>query len=219
MSFWRVMLCVQSFVFGIVFVVLGTSQGFAQSTPHACFQLSSGSATDYYYHNTLTSSFDSLSSVYNQGTMSSQCSCVDGYKKVKKKLYTNENWTTSHRETVTICEQCDPDLCNCGVKLNTPIPFIGSCIMLGDHAANSSSWGTTVTTTTAFPVLMGAIMRILIGVILVVGFGMIVAWGFMMTVPGQYDKGKKLVLRVVYAIIGLGLLGAILYLINPNFFV
>lgn len=198
-----------------LFLFVWSSTSFAQ---HSCFEPSPWWVDDYYYYNSLTDTFDKFNAIQGQWIQPNACACMPGYKKVKKKLYTDSSWTSS-TERVTICEKCDPSLCNCGVKLNTPIPFVGSCIMFDNHNTSSEDGTTTVTGTTAFPVLMGAVMRILVGVILVVWFWMIVAGWFMMTVPGQYDKGKKLIFKVIQAIIALWLLGAILYLINPNFFV
>lgn len=143
------------------------------------------------------------------------CSCTSGYKKITKQIQTDKGV----QDTVSVCEKCDIKKCNCGVKLNTNIPFIGRCIMYGNTNAVGLSWETTtVNSVSAFPILMGAMIRLLMGVILVVCFGTIIVGGFMMTIPWQYDKGKWLVMKVVWTIVALWSLWLILYLINPNFF-
>lgn len=70
----------------------------------------------------------------------------------------------------------------------------------------------------AFPVLMGGLVKILMTAIILICFGSLIVAGVMMTVPGQYDDGKKLIMKVVYAIAATGAAGTILYLVNPNFF-
>lgn len=144
------------------------------------------------------------------------CSCKKDFKKVMKTLYSGGVAT---QYSVAVCEKCDPTTCNCGVKLNTDVPFIGRCLMYGNTNNTWLSWDTTtVNSLNAFPILMGALMRLLVWVILIVCLWTIIVWWFMMTVPGQYDKGKWLVRKVIYTIAALWSLWLILYLINPNFF-
>lgn len=71
------------------------------------------------------------------------------------------------------CEQCDPEICNCGVKLNTDVPFIGKCLQYGSETS-SADGATTVTAQSAFPFLMGALIRLLLGVILIICFGTLI---------------------------------------------
>ncbi|AKH32571.1 hypothetical protein XF24_00210 [candidate division SR1 bacterium Aalborg_AAW-1] len=143
------------------------------------------------------------------------CSCKSGYKKITKQIQNDKGV----QDTVSVCEKCDPKKCNCGIKLNTNIPFIGRCIMYGNtNNTGLSGDVTTVNSVSAFPILMGAIIRILVSAILLVCFGTLIVGGFMMTVPDQYKTGKGLVMKVVYTIAALGSLGIILYLVNPNFF-
>lgn len=121
---------------------------------------------------------------------------------------------------IPYCEVCDAEKCNCGTKLNTSIPFIGRCIMY-KKTNNTNQWWTdtvSINALNAFPVLMGSLMKILMSLILLVAFGSLIVAGVMMTVPDQYESGKKLIWKVVYAIALLWLSGTILYLINPNFF-
>lgn len=119
--------------------------------------------------------------------------------------------TKVNNGTMTVvCETCDPNICNCGIKLNTRIPFIPQCIPYKGNAE--------INPTNAFPVLMGALIRILLSVILVVSFWALIVWWVMMTIPGQYDTWKKLAWKVIRVIASLAFLSVILYLINPNFF-
>ncbi len=120
---------------------------------------------------------------------------------------------------VSVCEKCNLETCNCGVKLNTNIPFIGRCIMYENSNASWQSWDvTTVNALNAFPILMGSLIKLLMSVIMVVCFGSLIVWGFMMTIPDQYDTGKWIVMKVIRTIVALWSLWTILYLINPNFF-
>lgn len=145
------------------------------------------------------------------------CNCQWNTKKVTKTLAGEGGVVTAY--TISVCEKCDPKKCNCGVKLNTNVPFIGRCIMYGNTNNTWLSWEvTTVNSVSAFPILMSAMIKLLMGVILVVCLWTIIVGWFMMTVPGQYDKGKWLVKKVVWTIVALWSLWLILYLINPNFF-
>jgi hypothetical protein len=132
--------------------------------------------------------------------------CEAGYTEIKA-------WWAS------LCEKCNKDTCNCGIKLNTNIPFIGRCIM---NEKTNNVWQngntTTVNTLNAFPILMGALIKLLMSIIMIVCFASLIVWWFMMTVPDQYDTGKWIVKKVIRTIVSLWSLGTILYLINPNFF-
>ncbi len=115
------------------------------------------------------------------------------------------------------CRKCtDPWVC-CGVKLNTNIPFIGNCIETKSQDSTS-----IVDETTAFPILVSAIVKILMSLILVVCFILIVVGGVRIAVsgadPAQAAGGKKMIFSVVIALAVLGAIGVILHLINPNFF-
>ena len=149
------------------------------------------------------------------------CSCTAWSKNVTK-VFSN-NW--SDPQSLSVCEKCDKEKCNCGIKLNTNVPFIGRCIMYGDtNETNDPSytqWDSDtiiVNSLNAFPVLMGGLIKILMSVILLLCFGSLIVAGVMMTIPGYYDTGKWLIKKVVVAIALLGASGTILYLINPNFF-
>lgn len=132
--------------------------------------------------------------------------CAGWYTEVKK-------WW------ISVCEKCDIEKCNCGIKLNTNIPFIGRCIM-NQQTNNVGQSGnvTTVNTLNAFPILMGALIKLLMSIIMIVCFASLIVWWFMMTIPDQYDAGKWVVKKVIRTIVALWSLWTILYLINPNFF-
>jgi hypothetical protein len=80
-----------------------------------------------------------------------------------------------------------------------------------------------VTPITAFPTLVGALMRILTSAMLIIGLLMIIVAGVMMAMEGantgSYKSGKSLILKVGSALALLGLAGLILKLINPTFFI
>lgn len=156
---------------------------------------------------------DSLTKKWLQASahVNNTCSCPPN---------TQEKIMRTGGQTVAYCEICDAEKCNCGTKLNTSIPFIGRCIMY-KKTNNTNQWWTdtvSINALNAFPVLMGSLMKILMSLILLVAFGSLIVAGVMMTVPDQYESGKKLIWKVVYAIALLWLSGTILYLINPNFF-
>ncbi len=123
------------------------------------------------------------------------------------------------------CDEVNSDYCFCKcdwwVTLNTNIPFVGRCILLGD---SDSTWpnSTQVTQLSAFPRLMKALTNIALSLILVTSLIMIIAWWVMIASSGAnsggYDQGKKLIRKVVIGLILLGASGIILALINPNFF-
>lgn len=147
------------------------------------------------------------------------CACIAWAKAIDKIFYNSSKESTS----LSVCEKCDKEKCNCGIKLNTNVPFIGRCIMYGDtNETNDPSYvsgdSIVVNSLNAFPVLMGGLIKILMSVILLLCFGSLIVAGVMMTIPGYYDTGKWLIKKVVVAIALLGASGTILYLINPNFF-
>lgn len=115
------------------------------------------------------------------------------------------NWSVS-------CQLCSrSDVC-CGVKLNTNVPFIGNCI-----ESSSQSPGSAINETTAFPILVSALVKILVSVILVVCFILIVVAGIMYATNNP-KWGKDLIIKVAIGLAILGASGVILRLINPNFF-
>ncbi len=131
---------------------------------------------------------------------SQSCECAKWYGD----LY-HPDWTTT-------CELCStPGVC-CGVKLNTTIPFIGNCI-----ATTAQDPTSTINETTAFPILVTALVKILISVILIASFVMIVAGGVMWS-TGDAKWGKDLIIKVAIGLAILGASGVILRLVNPNFF-
>lgn len=98
------------------------------------------------------------------------------------------------------------DECKDGIKLNTDVPFIGKCIKK-DDADN------------AFPALIGGLSKMVVTAILIVSFLMIIVGGVMRTTGGKNVwKGKEMIIKVAIWLAILGASGAILQLINPNFF-
>lgn len=140
-------------------------------------------------------------------------SCGTGAQYIEKRVSTDQ-WD------VVMCEKCDMDKCNCWVKLNTNVPFIGRCIMYENTNDIWANWDetTTVNPLNAFPVLMWALVKILMSVIMVICFASLIIWWFMMTVPDQYDTWKWIIKKVIWTIVWLWSLWTILYLVNPNFF-
>ena len=133
---------------------------------------------------------------------------------------TSTSCATNETKVDGKCVSCDtPGVC-CGVKLNTNVPFIGNCIRTGTDGSTTD--GTTVTETTAFPRLMWWLTKIMTTIILLVCFGGILVWGVMVSASWGSDKTasewKKLIGKVIVAIALLGTSGIILHLINPNFF-
>lgn len=102
----------------------------------------------------------------------------------------------------------DSNYCACvaagGVQLNTDVPFVGKCINKTD-------------TDSAFPQLVGGLSKMVVTAILIVSFVMIIVGGVMRT-TGNASEGKKLITKVAIGLAILGASGAILRLINPNFF-
>lgn len=167
------------------------------STPTCRFEPQAGVAKPQEYINAIANGYE----VWDCTTW-----CKNGYTEVKK-------WW------ISICEKCDLEKCNCGIKLNTNIPFIGRCIMnqQTNNVWQDVDW-TTVNSLNAFPILMWALIKLLMSIIMIVCFASLIVWWFMMTVPDQYDTGKWIVKKVIRTIVALWSLWTILYLINPNFF-
>ena len=116
---------------------------------------------------------------------------------------------------------CDPNEKCCGIQLNTVVPFIWDCIEMN---TDSSRWDTTsVTSVTAFPVLMQWLMKILMSAIMIFSFLLvIIAWLMMTTAgfwwSGGFTKWKTILKNVIISLILLWSSWLILSLINPNFF-
>ena len=114
---------------------------------------------------------------------------------------------------------CDPNVKCCGIQLNTVVPFIWDCIEM----SASTRWDTTsVTSTTAFPILMQWLMKILMSAIMVFSFLMvIVAWLSMTTWAfggSGFTKWKTILKNVIISLILLWCSWLILSLVNPSFF-
>jgi hypothetical protein len=164
----------------------------------------------------------------NNITQSDLASYITNYKEAKLKQITckqqcnagdREKTITINNQSISVCEECDIEKCNCGIKLNTKIPFIGRCIVNENTNDTWQKWEwTVVNTLDAFPKLMWALIKLLMSLIMIVCFASLIIWWFMMTIPDQYDVGKWLIKKVVWTIVILGSLWTILYLINPNFF-
>jgi hypothetical protein len=98
----------------------------------------------------------------------------------------------------------DEDYCLCkmngGITLNTSVPFIGRCILLGNKNASGPN-STEVTQLSAFPLLMKALTNIALSLILVTSLIMIIAGGVMIASSGAnsggYDQGKKMIRKVI----------------------
>ena len=131
------------------------------------------------------------------------CSCPTGTKRIH---------TIAGQDSCVSCK--DPGVC-CGIELNTDIPFIGKCIEY--TSANRSTDEMNVTESTAFPILMGSLMKILITVILIVSFILIIVGGILIATDNP-SWGKKMIMKVVVGIAILWVIGVVLRLINPNFF-
>lgn len=134
-----------------------------------------------------------------------------------------QEWYTLDQATCQCKQDCDPETCNCGIKLLTRVPFIGKCIQFSNVNDAGAEWSqtTTVNALNAFPLLAGALAKIAMTVLLLLSFAtLIVAWVLMTLsgAAGSYDRGKKLLIKVVIAFALLGTVGAILNAINPNFF-
>lgn len=127
-------------------------------------------------------------------------------------------WTIPN-ENKTKCI-CDSSKKCCWIQLNTVVPFIWDCIEMG---TDSGRWDTTsVTSVTAFPILMQWLMKILMSVIMVFSFIMVIVSWLMMTAwafkSSSFDKWKTILKNVLISLILLWCSWLILSLINPSFF-
>ena len=100
---------------------------------------------------------------------------------------------------------------NVGIPLNTSLPFVGRCVERSSGEAGDDS------ALNAFPTLVSVATRMLVTVILLVSFIMIVVWWVQWS-SGDAKGGKAKITKVIIGIAMLGMMGAILRLINPNFF-
>ena len=125
-------------------------------------------------------------------------------------LWWNYVWAADWWTTKTT-NNCPPkDQCK-WISLNTCFPIIWNCI------GTSKDSKTTVNPTNAFPAMVWALTKLIMALILVVCFILtIVAW-----IQRSADKpkeAKELIKKVAITILILWFSGAILRLINPNFF-
>ena len=106
--------------------------------------------------------------------------------------------------------------CNCvadgWIKLNTDVPFIGRCINKEGAGGTDES-----TTSTAFSDLIGGLSKIVVTAILVISFMFIIIGGVQWA-SWDPKAGKDKIKKVAIWLAILGASGAILRLINPNFF-
>ncbi len=127
-------------------------------------------------------------------------------------------WTIPNAEH-TKCI-CDSTTACCGIQLNMGVPFIGDCIEMNTDSSNPNT--TSVTSVTAFPILMQWLMKILMSVIMIFSFLMIIvswlmitAWAFNWS---SYNKWITIIKNVIISLILLWSSWLILSLINPSFF-
>ncbi len=100
---------------------------------------------------------------------------------------------------------------NVWIPLNTTMPFIGRCL-------KKSDWSTSDTAALdAFPTIVWVASRILVTVIMLVSFIMIIV-GWVQRASGDAKAWKAKITKVAIWFALLGMMGAILRLINPNFF-
>ena len=129
-----------------------------------------------------------------------------------------ETWTKPN-EAHTKCI-CDSSKKCCWIQLNTVVPFIWDCIEMN---TDSSRWDTTsVTSATAFPVLVQWLMKILMSAIMVFSFLMVIVAWLMMTTWAfswwNFTKWKTILKNVIISLILLWCSWLILSLVNPSFF-
>lgn len=132
------------------------------------------------------------------------CECKKTYGE-----YYNTSWPKAWKYS---CELCTRDDVCCGTKLNTKIPFIGNCI-----ESSSQASGSVINETTAFPILISALVKIIISVILIASFILIIVAGVRWS-AGDAKWGKDMIIKVAVWLAILWASGVILRLINPNFF-
>ena len=107
------------------------------------------------------------------------------------------------------------------IELNTDIPFVGKCIKKDLTETVDKDNNKNVTVSNVFPLLMWWLMKILMAIILVGAFMAILVGGLMMAsagFTGKYAEGKDLIIKVIGALALIGISGAILNAVNPNFF-
>lgn len=112
----------------------------------------------------------------------------------------------------SMCQPCDSPWVCCGIKLNTNVPFIGNCI-----ESSSQASGSAINETTAFPVLVSALVKLIMSVILIASFVLIVVAGVRWA-TGDAKWGKDMIVKVAIWLAILWASGVILRFINPNFF-
>lgn len=114
---------------------------------------------------------------------------------------------------------CNPDEKCCWIQLNTVVPFIWDCI---EMVASNRSDTTSVTSVTAFPILVQWLMKILMSAIMIFSFLMVIIAWLMMTTwafsSWNFAKWKTILKNVIISLILLGCSWLILSLVNPNFF-
>ena len=113
--------------------------------------------------------------------------------------------SASEEKSTSEKKEC-PNWC-CWIKLNTDFPIIGNCIW--DSPDENE--------TNAFPTMIWALTKIIMSLVLVVCFILIIYAGILWAANKPTDA-KKWLERVAITILLLWFSGAILRLINPNFF-
>ena len=90
-------------------------------------------------------------------------------------------------------KKCDLEKCNCGIKLNTRVPWIGRCIMFGNTndtndiefvGENLEGVNIVINPLNAFPVLASALTRIGMTFFLLLSFASLIVAGVLMTMAG-----------------------------------
>lgn len=131
----------------------------------------------------------------------------------KPNPYENDNWNTAWGSP------CDPEK---DIMLNIHIPFIGRCIKKDPNANQVDDSNNNTTVGNAFPKLMWGMIRLVMTAIYIIWFLWILVGWFMITAsgvdPSLKEKGKKLIMMIIWWLILLGASGIILNLVNPNFF-
>lgn len=127
--------------------------------------------------------------------------------------FDDQNWQTAWGDN------CNPKE---DIMLNISIPFIWRCIKKNVNANQVSDDKGNSTVGNVFPKLMGGMIRLVMTIIYIVWFlGILVGW-FMIAAsgadPSLKEKGKSLIIMIIWWLILLGASGVILNLINPNFF-
>ena len=176
-------------------------------------------ATDYQYFQTVVNENWSTSQVDEQGTI------ISSEGEVKDKLWESNWWDKGEWENgggwgnqgtedcVDDGKMCWWSCCN-WIKLNTCFPIVWDCI-------KTRNW-TWTTPINAFPRMMSALTKIAMSLVLVACFiAIIVAWimrAWAWDDSSKRTEAKWLITKVAITILLLWFSGAILRLINPNFF-